>query len=243
MRPLVGERLLLAWEQGTQADDLRRPLVLLSIALPDGGPAQLAALPITERNQLLLRLHELTFGSELNVFGVCPDCGARLEFTVPVDALAAQLDRQPPADAITWESHGRRYRLRPVTTDDLVACLDVPELSAANDLLLSRCLAMSPADASVRAPAAPAADPEVLRRFEQLHSAAELSCAIDCPGCASSQVLDLDLARFVWAEIRTAARRLIAEIHDLASAYGWSEHSIATMSAARRGAYLELVSA
>lgn len=258
MRPLSGERLLLAWEQGTQADDLRRPLVVLSIALPDRDPGQLAAMPITERNALLLRLHRLTFGPELDVFGVCPDCRAQLEFNVPVDALAAQLDGQPAANAITWERSGQRYRLRPVTTADLVACLDVSELSAAQDLLLSRCLEMSPVGAPaspVGAPVPPAeapsqpaalpgallADTDVLQKFEQLHAAAELSCAIDCPGCARSQVLDLDLARFVWAEIRTAARRLMADIHDLASAYGWSEQSIASMSPARRGAYLELV--
>jgi hypothetical protein len=237
MRPLSGERLLLAWEQGSQADDLRRPLVLLSIALPDRDPGQLAAMPITERNALLLRLHKLTFGPELNVFGVCPDCSAPLEFSVPVDALAAQLNGRLTADVITWESHGQRYRLRPVTTDDLVACLDVPELDAAQDLLLSRCLEMSPG-----ALASPLlAQPGVLQKFEELHGAAELSCAIDCPGCATSQVLDLDLARFVWAEVRTAARRLIADIHDLASAYGWSEQSIASMSPGRRGAYLELI--
>jgi hypothetical protein len=261
MRPLRGERLLLAWEQGTQADDLRRPLILLSIALPDRDPVQLAAIPITERNALLLQLHKLTFGPELNVFGACPDCGALLEFSVPADAPAAQFNSEPTADVVTWESHGQRYRLRPVTTDDLVACLDVPELDASQDLLLSRCLemspaaasispadaAVSPADAPVQPPAAlPSplpAHPEVLQKFEELHGAAELSCAIDCPGCATSQVLDLDLARFVWAEVRTAARRLIADIHGLASAYGWSEQSIASMSPTRRGAYLELIGA
>lgn len=247
MRPLSGERLLLAWEQGSRADDLRRPLVLLSIALLDRDSGQLAAITISERNALLLRVHEATFGPELNVFGVCPDCGARLEFAVSVAALAARLDSQPPADAISWERHGQRYRLRPVTTDDLVACLDVAEVSAVQHLLLSRCLEVSPADmpgqSAAALPSAPPADSEVLRRFEELHAAAELTCALECPGCSDSQVLDLDLARFVWAEIRTAARRLIADIHDLASAYGWSEQSIASMSAARRGAYLELIGA
>lgn len=247
MRPLSGEWLLLAWERGSRADDLRRPLVLLSIALPDRDPGQLAAMPITERNGLLLRLHEVTFGPELKVFGTCPDCAARLEFAVPVAALAARVDGPPSTGAASWEHHGQRYRLRPVTTDDLLACLDVAEVSAARHLLLSRCLEVSPANSPGQPPAAlpspPPADSEVLRRFEELHAAAELTCAIECPGCASSQALDLDLARFVWAETRTAARRLIADIHDLALAYGWSEQAIASMSAARRGAYLELIGA
>jgi hypothetical protein len=226
-------------------------------------------MPVAERNQLLLRLHELTFGPVMNVFGECPECGARLEFDVSVHALASRLDNQPLADTITWESRGQRYTLRPVTTDDLVACLDLPELTAAQELLLSRCLETSPAIADAdrspearrysrcahdtgpppdapgapRAPDASADSAEVLRRFEQLNAAAELNCAVECPGCASSQLLDLDLGRFVWAEVRTAARRLMAEIHDLASVHGWSEKSIARMSAARRGAYVELLSA
>jgi hypothetical protein len=233
MRPLSGDRLLRAWEQGMHADDLRRPLVILGVAMPSQECEQLSAMPVAGRNQLLLRLHELTFGPVLNIFGECPECGARLEFDLPVGALAAQLDDQP-VGAVTWQSQGQRYSLRPVTTDDLVACLDVPELTAAQDLLLSRCLEGS---------SAPADSAEVLRRFEQLNAAAELNCAVRCPGCARDQVLDLDLGRFVWAEVRTAARRLLAEIHDLASVYGWSEKSIARMSAARRGAYLELLSA
>jgi hypothetical protein len=34
---------------------------------------------------------------------------------------------------------------------------------------------------------------------------------------------------------------LLGEIHELASAYGWSERAIAQMSAGRRAAYLEML--
>ena len=36
MRPLTGELLLTAWEEGASAPDLRRALTMLSIALPGG---------------------------------------------------------------------------------------------------------------------------------------------------------------------------------------------------------------
>jgi hypothetical protein len=52
-----------------------------------------------------------------------------------------------------------------------------------------------------------------------------------------------DVARFLVREMVATARRLMAEIHELASAYGWSERSIATMSDARQSAYLEMLTA
>jgi hypothetical protein len=50
-----------------------------------------------------------------------------------------------------------------------------------------------------------------------------------------------DMLAYFWSEIQMGARRLLREIHVLASAYGWRESEILTLSAARRRAYLELV--
>jgi len=234
MRPLAGELLLAAWEDGASEHDLRRALTMLATALPDTGREQLGALPIAERNRLLLRLHELTFGPLIRVFGPCSTCRAHFEFAVSAAEMTARVAGQSPADHVTWREEGRQYRLRAVTTDDLLATLGVPEASVAQDLLLARCLEVSPADSRR------AASPAVLQRFEQLNAASELSCSIHCPGCSSRELLDLDMARFLWMEVGSAARRLLGEIHQLASAYGWSERAIAEMSAGRRGAYLEL---
>ena len=57
--------------------------------------------------------------------------------------------------------------------------------------------------------------------------------------CASP----LDVARFLWLEIRHAARELLSDIHVLASHYGWAERDIASMSPLRRAAYLQMWSA
>jgi hypothetical protein len=253
MRPLAGELLLAAWEEGAPEHDLGRALTMLATALPGMDREELGTLPIAERNVLLLRLHELSFGPWLSVFGVCARCGAQFEFTVHSAELISHVAAQSPGDRVTWTEDGRDYRLRAVTTDDLLATLGLPETDTAQDLLLARCLEVSPAisqaaSPSVSQPVSPAAgqraaSPAVRKRFEQLNAASELSCSVDCPGCCSHELLDLDMARFLWTEVRNAARRLLGEIHQLASAYGWSQQAIAEMSAGRRGAYLEMLSA
>ena len=172
----------------------------------------------------------------LSVFGVCATCGAQLEFAVPAAGLAGRRSHGRPGglDGKT----GRHYRLRAVTTDDLLATLGAPETGAAADLLLARCLEVSRRDGPARGRRR-----ATLQRFEQLNAASELSCSVDCPACSSRELLDLDMARFLWKEVRNAARRLLGEIHRLASAYGWSERAIAEMSPGRRAAYLEMLSA
>lgn len=239
MRALAGELLLAAWERGAPEHTLRRPLALLAAARPDMDPGQLGALPLAERNLLLVRLHELSFGPMLAVFGLCPACGAQLEFAVQAAGLATQLADQAPASPVmTWHEDGQRYRLRAVTTDDLLATLAAPQAAAAQEALLGRCLEVSPAPGE----GTPLTSQGVLRRFGELNAAAELSCAVDCPECSGRDLLDLDLARFVWAEVKRAAQRLLGEVHVLASAYGWSERAITRMSAGRRTAYLEMLS-
>jgi hypothetical protein len=229
VRSLAGELLLAAWEAGTRAPELRRPLTLLAAAQPDTSQADLVALPVAARDLGLLRLRELTFGSELAVFGSCPVCGERLEFTLDAGQLAGQLETAAAAGPVEWTEDGRDYRLRPVTTGDLLATLAAPDPDAAQEMLLARCLDQ-----------APPYPPGILKRFEELHADAEVRCAIDCPACTARHVYDLDIARFLWREVSVAARRLLAEVHVLAAAYGWAERDILALSPHRRAAYLEL---
>jgi hypothetical protein len=252
MRALTGELLLAAWDEGTHQHPLIRGLILLSLALPERSRQELAQLTIAQRDLLLLSLRELSFGKILQGFGTCSRCCAHLEFAVPVAALIEHLKSQPGSDLIAWSENGRQYQLRAVTTDDLLAALDVPSAAEAQVLLLQRCLTVSRESSECERLSAckatsdaltPATEPSLVAKFDQLHAAAELGCAVRCPECSNSEVLDLDIAHFLWLEVRSAAKRLLAEIHELAWAYGWSENSILRMSPRRRNAYIEMLSA
>lgn len=83
----------------------------------------------------------------------------------------------------------------------------------------------------------------LMEQFDRMNAASEIQVQLQCAACDALPRLDLDIAHYLVREIAGAARRLMAEIHELASAYGWSEESIARMSGARRAAYLEMLNA
>jgi hypothetical protein len=74
-----------------------------------------------------------------------------------------------------------------------------------------------------------------------MNSSAEIRAQFHCAECRSRTSVDVDIGQFFLREIASAARRLTADIHELASAYGWSERSIAVMSGARRARYMEML--
>ncbi|MGB7548981.1 MAG: hypothetical protein WBM14_14635 [Terracidiphilus sp.] len=240
MVALDGERMLTAWEQGRERQDPWRALALLELALPERDAGALAALPLAERNALLLRLRTMTFGARIDGFAVCPECGAQLEFALNAEDIEPQL--HAPSEE-SWLEQETEMRMRPANSRDLAASMAAKNETEARALLVARTLKLS--DAANIAATRPewAERAEWIDRFERLNASAEIRCVLFCAGCGHRPVLDFDIARFLWREVALAARRLLAEIHRLARAYGWSEQSIAAMSASRRGAYLEMLDA
>ena len=234
MQALVGERILTAWEHGIECREPCRALALLATALPGSDAATLASLPLAERNALLMRLRTLTFGASIEGFAVCPECGAQLEFKLNAHDLE-QAQSAPHEE--TWFEHGASMKMRPANSNDMAALVDACNEEEARKLLLSRVMELPELDC------ASTESTEWIARFERMNAPAEIRCTLQCSACGARPVLDLDIAGFLWREVAVAARRLLAEIHTLARAYGWSEQSIVAMSAKRRSAYLEILEA
>jgi hypothetical protein len=248
MHTLDGEQMLMAWERCRERPADEAALALLTLACPqvDG---QLASLPLAERNSLLLQLRAMTLGRRIEGFAVCPECGAQLEFVLDARELARAM-HAPAAETV-----GGGLTMRPANTRDVLACLCLGNEQQARSLLLARTLGFEEREEMAGGSesrewleslsgSSPEVQPEtLLERFEQLNASAEIRVQLQCAACQSRPLLDLDVARFLVREMMATARRLMAEIHELARAYGWSERSIATMSAARRSAYLEMLRA
>jgi hypothetical protein len=234
MHSLSGERILTAWERGLASREPWRALALLQAAMPEREMNELAALPLAERNALLLRLHAMTFGRRVEGFATCAECGQQLEFEMDAEEMARAL-RSPEPE--TWLEAGKQMRMRPADTSDVATSMEAANEEDARILLLARTLGLENADL------VPADRPDWVDRFDRLNATAEIRCVLPCAHCGARPTFDFDAAAFVWREIQVAARRLMAEIHRLASAYGWSEKVVARMSAMRRAAYLEMLNA
>lgn len=241
MRPLSARELLDIWETGARQPLAQRALWLLSAAQPDTSYEALAQLPIGQRDAQLLTLREWLFGTQLVSVARCPQCGERLQLTLSTTDLYVAVGASLNAASLTINRYSIRYRL-PNSTDLLV--LDNCEsVGAGRQLLLSRCIqTVRCDDIDQTIEALPNDVVEVIAaQMAQDDPQADVQFDLSCPACRHHWLAAFDVMAFLWNEIDTWARRVLRDVHGLASAYGWSEADILSMSAARRQGYLELI--
>ncbi|TVO59010.1 hypothetical protein [Denitromonas halophila] len=230
------ERLLSVWEQGARRHPIDRALLLYALAAPEQPADRLADMPIGARNAALMALRRASFGGHLASWVDCPACGERMEFALD----AADLPPMPVASTDPIVVAGHRF-LRP-TSRHLAALVNADDPEAAARQLLRDC-----AESADGLPRDEAALAELLEAAEAAIEAADpwadLSLAIACPVCAHEAEASFDIASYLWEELDSHARRLLDDIHALASAYGWTEPAILALSDARRAAYLDRVRA
>jgi len=236
MRALSSSDLLDLWERGGPLHPLDRALLALSAAFPEVPAAALPDWSLGRRNRALLELHCASFGSGLQGWTACTSCGEKMEFEIEGRALAeGNSDGAPPEPVIVFNSES--FRLP--TSRDLANAARQADSQAAILHLVQACRV----DA-VRVFFCSEKDAEAIG--EQMALAdplAEIRLALCCPACGDEGEETLDMISFVWAEIAARARRLLWEVHALASAYGWTEAEVLSLSGARRSLYLEMVQA
>ena len=207
------------WQEAEGRAPVERSLALAA-AVSARPLEELSALPIGERDALLLELHA---GETLDATVACPACGEQAEFSVDTRALAARAAGAKPGK---W---------RPPDSTDVAAAAATGDAEAAERVLLERCAGsaeLSPDERAVVVAAMAEADP-----------LAEVLFDVSCPACGEDFVADLDIGAFVWADVRARAQRLLFEVDVLARAYGWTEAEVLALGERRRGAYLQLAGA
>jgi hypothetical protein len=242
MRPLQGELLLEAWDRGASQGALDRALTLLGVACPELSWAELADLPLPERELRLLRLRQTTFGDSLRGYVACPSCSARLEFEAPVSSMIGRLEMLGPLQGPAWRAGKWNVTMRPANSRDLAAAACQTDARASRRVLLKRCVMVQPAegDTDEAGYSFSSIEERAAEEFNALHQGAEILLTLPCAACGRIEKMDLDIGRFLWSEVRHAALALFRDVRDLASAYGWSERSILAMSPARRSVYVEM---
>jgi hypothetical protein len=224
------------WESAADLHPLDQALLALRAALPDTPQDALADWPLGRRNHALLDVYRKGFSSRLQGWTSCTGCGEKVEFDLDTNTLPSAQD-ETHATPETLTIGGERFRLP--TSRDLAEVLAASDARSAAIRLLERCR-VSGAEPLVLSDAML---DEVEEKLASADPMADIRLALLCPVCGHEWHGILDIARFVWTEIESRARRLLLEVHHLARAYGWTEAETLSLPAKRRAMYLEMVHA
>lgn len=257
MEPLTAEDVLQLWERGERLRPPARTLALLARARR-GVPAEaLQRMTIGESELALLRLRMSTFGTAIGALDSCPGCGVLVEVSLDADTLLAvgtmgagvgegtgvgEGSGSSARRQVTVSAEGRELRFRLPTVGDLAALEQESDPGAARRRLLERCLQDPPASEGLEPVVAdlrPDVQARIAAAMDEADPAAQLTTTLRCPDCHRSWESGIDIAAMFWRELVVLARRLLREVHELASRYGWTEGEILRLSAVRRHAYLE----
>lgn len=243
LEPLRERRLLEAWDQALAAGDAGLSSALLSAACPGTSPEQWDTVGLPEVILQLVRLRQLSFGSTLAGYLPCSACGARIEFDLETAHIIQRLEPMAEESTADWAAGNDRFSMRTVNRLDLAAVSAQAGWADARRALLERCTQVNggPAGEERASAALHASIATALETFNRLHQAAEITCRVQCGDCGRSEETDLDIARFLRAEVRHGAAKLLREIHELASVYGWTQEAILDLPKHRREQYLEFI--
>jgi hypothetical protein len=235
MRTLTQVDYLALWESGRTLHPIDQGLLAVETAFPESRGESVADWPLGRRNRALAELQCECFGPALSGWTACRQCGEKLEFKVDGRALA-QTGAGEEAEAVQVAG----CVFRPPTSRDLARIAVLPEAGDAARELLDICLVSR--EDTQRPPQWSEQEVDAVgERLALADPLAEILLYFKCPVCGESFEESLDLAAFLWSEFEGRAKRLLWDVHRLASAYGWSEAEVLGLSPARRNFYLEMV--
>lgn len=236
--PLTDAQSLALYDEGAARHAIDRALLLAAVADP---AVDWADVPLGRRDAALLALRCDWCGPHFEAVQACPACGEPMSLALDLRALP-QADAAAAGVEVEVEVAGARFRLP--TTRDLAALASqardeasAEDIDAAAEALLRR-LALQPPPEGGWPAAQRAAVEAALDAADPL---AHVALEARCGQCGHAWPAALDLASALWDEVAARARQAAWQVHLLASAYGWPEHEILAMPAARRELYLQQV--
>jgi hypothetical protein len=214
---------------------------------------------IADRQYLLLKLRELTFGSRVEGTLYCPwpQCAAKvdLDFStadVPVKrceniAPSYRIELSPEAavDDAGAEQRVLTFRLPNGEDEELLAPTLAGNPAQALTRLLERCIVtpqagQDPAAAAVARLSARARW-EIEQAMEDRAPAVDLDMALVCAECGRGFTAPFHLQDFLFGELQISRDLLYRQVHYLAYHYHWNEREIMEMPRAKRLTYIDIL--
>ncbi|OPY74868.1 MAG: T4 bacteriophage base plate protein [Syntrophorhabdus sp. PtaU1.Bin153] len=215
---------------------------------------------VADRQYLLLKVRELTFGENVqaNIFCPWPDCGARvdIDFSIRDIPVRESVQKGPvyrmdlSEDAAIVDKQGLKqrevfFRLPSGADQEAVSPILRENEAKALSILLGRCILgighiKAPGDELVQM-LSPRARMEIEKEMEAVAPAVDLVMGAKCPECGREFSIPFDLHDFFFGELKISVDLLYREVHYLAYHYHWSEREIMEMSREKRRRYIEVL--
>jgi hypothetical protein len=212
---------------------------------------------VADRQYLLLKLREVTFGDRVQATMICPQpaCRAKtdIDFSTRDVPVQASSDKGPlhevqlSSEAAFVDSEGKVhreavFRLPNGRDQEAVILILMHDEIRAAAMLLERCLQRLGSLANVNAEQlSPLARMELEEHMAALAPRVELTMEGVCPECRQTFAVPFDLEQFIFEELKTSRDLLYREVHYLAYHYHWSEQEIMTMPKEKRRHYMEVL--
>lgn len=224
---MTPQALLELWERGAGVHPTARGCALAAWGA-GATVEEVAGRPLGALHALLLDVWRALTSAPIEAVADCPGCRQTCELRVDADMLAV---RAPQTAREVVDDGGDAVVPRLPTTADVDAVAGLALRDARRELV-RRAIGVS--DASPRVQAA------VATALEEADPGASCWLDLTCPSCGHAWQEPLELATFLWQEVEGRARSLLADVADLAAAFGWTERDVLALPPARRDAYLEL---
>lgn len=209
----------------------------------------------SDRDYLMMRLREMTFGRKVDVILQCPDVSCRKSMDITLFLDEMRIERQPLLERfftmdLSCGAQGKEreqveFRLPTGADQEALASVVHIDEQKAIHRLLARCVRRigerTDIDEAAIAALPESARSEIEARIQQLSPDLEIELQGVCPECQHAFSTPIDLPTFVTTEMRRNVRHLAREVHFVAWHYHWSEEEILALPRRKRLRYIELL--
>ncbi len=208
---------------------------------------------VGDRQFLLLKLREITFGKEIRMVINCswPDCGKRIDIDFSSENIPVTRSKRTQRFyeiALSEQAGSAMVTFRLPNGEDQEQLTPLVEKNEplAQNRLLARCIqsvgSISLPEVKDIETLSPMAKTEIEQEMDRLAPKISLTMEAVCPECKREFSSGFDLQEFILGELHTHLDLLFKEVHYLAYHYHWSEKEILGMTRENRRRYIGILS-
>jgi len=210
---------------------------------------------IGDRNYLMTKLCQTTFGDEIEATLICPECSKKMEIDFSLSQIEVKEKRQG-SKIFTMElssfvafqdEEGVRHRnleFRLPNGGDIEAIDGKSDEDEAVTELLLRCIMKvgnMKMDEKIAGSLGAPARKEIEEKMSELAPEVELDLDLECPECQHSFTVPFNIGSFFLKKFKINLQQLYTQVHFLAFNYHWSEKEIMEMTRKKRLMYVEIL--